>query len=100
MAITQLASLSRLPEELRGRMLEEVMRRLFKGGDLTAFGLMNAVTSLARDTQDPDTRWRLEELGGGLAVARWSPPPVRTAPAAEALPFARAGNARELELVG
>jgi hypothetical protein len=31
---------------------------------------MNAVTSVARDTQDPDLRWRLEELGGGLPVER------------------------------
>ena len=29
---------------------------------------MNAVTSVARDTRDPETRWRLEELGGGIAI--------------------------------
>ena len=33
------------------------------------FGLMNAVTSLARDTRDPEKRWRLEELGGVIAMA-------------------------------
>jgi len=27
---------------------------------------MNAVTSVARDTRDPELRWRLEELGGGI----------------------------------
>ena len=27
---------------------------------------MNAVTSLVRDTRDPEVRWRLEELGGGI----------------------------------
>jgi hypothetical protein len=27
---------------------------------------MNAITSLARDTRDPERRWRLEELGGGM----------------------------------
>jgi hypothetical protein len=37
--------------------------------DHTGFGLMNAVTSLARDTRDPDDRWRLEELGGGIGAA-------------------------------
>jgi len=32
----------------------------------TVFGLMNAVTSVARTVRDPETRWRLEELGGGI----------------------------------
>ena len=27
---------------------------------------MNAVTATARDTRDPDLRWRLEEFGGGI----------------------------------
>ncbi len=31
---------------------------------------MNAVTSVARDTRDPVTRWRLEELGGQIAVTQ------------------------------
>ena len=30
---------------------------------------MNAVTSVARDTRDPELRWRLEEFGGGIPVA-------------------------------
>jgi hypothetical protein len=30
---------------------------------------MNAVTSVARDTRDPELRWRLEELGGGVPIA-------------------------------
>lgn len=34
--------------------------------DRSAFGLMNAVTSVARDTPDPEWRWRLEELGAGI----------------------------------
>ena len=35
-------------------------------GDQTRLGLMNAVTAIARDEPDPETRWRLEELGGGV----------------------------------
>ena len=38
------------------------------GSDRNRFGLMNAVTSVARDTRDPDARWRLEELGGGIGA--------------------------------
>jgi len=29
---------------------------------------MNSVTSLARDTRDPDLRWNLEEFGGEIAA--------------------------------
>jgi hypothetical protein len=41
---------------------------------------MNAVTSVARDTRDPETRWRLEELGG--AIAARLPRAPKAAPAA------------------
>jgi hypothetical protein len=42
---------------------------------------MNAVTSYARDTQDPERRWNLEELGGGL-LARLAAAPPRVPEAA------------------
>jgi hypothetical protein len=29
---------------------------------------MNAVTSVARDTADPEVRWPLEEMGGGICA--------------------------------
>ena len=45
---------------------EEILRRFRDAGDRTAFGLMNAVTSVARDQDDPEVRWQLEELGGGV----------------------------------
>jgi hypothetical protein len=46
-----------------------ILDRIFQERDRSRFGLMNAVTSVARDTPDPELRWRLEELGGGIAVA-------------------------------
>ena len=52
------------------RILGEILSRFSGERDRTVFGLMNAVTSVARDTQDPDDRWRLEEMGGGIG----SPP--------------------------
>jgi hypothetical protein len=60
----------------RRRLLMEVMRRFREEGDRSAFGLTNAVTSLARDTADPETRWRLEELGGSIAAGRIGPAPA------------------------
>lgn len=51
------------------RMLREIMDRFFRDADDSRYGLMNAVTSLARDTADPDERWNLEELGGQIGAA-------------------------------
>jgi len=28
--------------------------------------VLNAITALARDTADPEQKWNLEELGGGI----------------------------------
>jgi len=62
--------------DTRRRLLMEVMRRFEAEDDRSAFGLMNAVTSLARDTAEPETRWRLEELGGSIAAGRIEPGPA------------------------
>ena len=43
-----------------------IMRQYLGNRDQTGFGLMNAVTAVARDQRDPEVRWRLEELGGGV----------------------------------
>jgi hypothetical protein len=48
--------------------LAEILERYSLERDHTQFGFMNAITSVARDTHDPDDRWRLEELGGGMAA--------------------------------
>ena len=51
---------------LGGRLLRQIERNYAEGEDFTAFGWMNALTAVARETPDPETRWRLEELGGGV----------------------------------
>jgi len=61
--------LSRLPA-LGPEVVQQVFKRFFHENDRTRYGLMNAVTSLARDTRDHATRWRLEELGGQIAVTQ------------------------------
>jgi hypothetical protein len=53
---------------IMGRFLGQILERFESGTDRTGFGLMNAVTSVARETRDPDDRWRLEELGGGIGA--------------------------------
>ena len=67
--LTLLPHLLHFPSRERARLVSIILERFEAGGDNSRFGLMNAVTSLARDTRDPETRWRLEELGGGIPAA-------------------------------
>ncbi len=59
-----------LPQDLAAGMLEQITRRFRADRDRSYFGLVNAITSVARDTRDPERRWRLEELGGAVALVR------------------------------
>lgn len=43
-----------------------VLQHLIRGGDLSKFGLANAVTSVANDTEDYDMATDLERLGGQI----------------------------------
>ena len=55
-------------------LLREITRRFEASSGRSLFELMNAITATARDQRDPETRWRLEELGGAVA-ARVRPAP-------------------------
>jgi hypothetical protein len=52
------------------RLFSQIMDRFFKDGDKSPFGMANALTAIARDTQDPELRWDLEEFGGAVATNR------------------------------
>jgi hypothetical protein len=69
MALAILPMMAHLPRKEAARILESILGRHSEGRDRSRFGLMNAVTSVARDTRDPELRWRLEELGGGIPIA-------------------------------
>jgi hypothetical protein len=43
-----------------------VMQKLIKGGDLTQYGLSNAVTAMSSDVEDYDRASDLERLGGQI----------------------------------
>ena len=66
------AMLSMLPHLLRMRgderehLVSMVLGRYEEDIDRSAYGVVNAVTSVARDTEDPALRWRLEQTGGKL----------------------------------
>jgi hypothetical protein len=67
--------LSRL-SSLGPEVARQILDRFFHENDPTWYGFMNAVTSAARDTRDHATRWRLEELGGQIAVMQPAGPVV------------------------
>ena len=63
------------PRHIASGLVTQILSRFSDDRDRSAFGLMNAITATARDTRDPDLRWRLEELGGGV-LDRLSKAPV------------------------
>ena len=75
LALTIMPMLGRMPKEMVNQILGSIMERFVKERDDSRFGLMNAVTSVARDTRDPELRWRLEELGGGIPALIARPRP-------------------------
>jgi hypothetical protein len=76
-ALSMLPFLSRLPAMTGTQVAIEILFRFHNQPDRSRFALMNAITSVARDTRDPEAKWRLEELGGGVLALR--PPTDRFA---------------------
>jgi hypothetical protein len=79
--IGMMAMLERIPPHYLQQVLEMIRDRFDAAGERTRFDLVNAVTSVARDTADPDLRWKLEEVGGILIASetRVGPRPVLAA---------------------
>ena len=85
-----------MPPGVRASVLRAIVGRFESGRDRSVYGLANAVTSVARDTRDAETRWRLEELGGGM-LARVPEPAKPVLPllgAREVLSAGVGGNER------
>jgi hypothetical protein len=76
-ALHVLPWLSQHQAALPARLARQIARRFVQSRDRSHYGLMNAVTSVARDTTDARTRWRLEELGGGVPLDALDVPPSR-----------------------
>lgn len=90
-ALTLLSAVLNLPRRDAAHWFDSIQGRYRRGADRTMYGLMNAITSVARDVVDPDARWRLEELGGRMLTvllpAR-KPPTVKRCRAHAAPPAA------------
>lgn len=83
-AIQFLPYLSSMPSSMTAHVVPMIFQRFAAGRDMTLFGLVNAVTSVARDTRDPDVRWRLEELGGSMPARVLAAPKIGSPAAAAA----------------
>lgn len=80
LAIHLIPLLSRHSQGLSAEIVSRIVARFTREGDDSVFGLVNAVTRVARDERDPEVRWRLEELGGGIpSLLRPVPKPSDTA---------------------
>jgi hypothetical protein len=66
LAIHLIPLLSRHPHLQSGGLIAHIGRHFMRDGDDSVFGLVNAVTRIARDERDPKVRWDLEELGGSI----------------------------------
>jgi hypothetical protein len=64
--INLLPGLLRLPRPQAQHYVELILSQYREDGDRSAYGVMNAITAVARDARDPDARWRLEEAGGAM----------------------------------
>ena len=85
-ALTVLPMLDQLPAGVRATTMGMIAGRFFAQPERSRFALMNAVTSVARDTADHDVRWRLEEIGGRVPTMK--PVPRRPCGVAIARPMA------------
>jgi hypothetical protein len=71
--ISALPILERVPVDHREHIIDMLGREFENANDGTYYGVMNAITAVARETSDPETKWQLEEFGGSIpALARRS----------------------------
>ena len=66
LALNLLPFLARRPDGIPQHWISQILQRFSTDDDRSVFGLMNAVTSVARDARDQNARWHLEALGGTI----------------------------------
>lgn len=65
-ALQMSAVISRIPRRHSSLLLSQILSEFHDDDDSSVYGLMNAVAAVARDEEDPDTKWDLEELAGSV----------------------------------
>jgi hypothetical protein len=64
--LAMLSHLLRMSGDQQEQLVSMILGRYEEEGERSGYSVVNAVTSVARDTEDPALRWRLEEVGGKL----------------------------------
>ena len=59
---------SQLPRRHSSLLLSQILSEFHEDEDQSVYGLMNAVAAVARDEDDPETKWDLEELAGWVPM--------------------------------
>ena len=54
------------PFGLSPESIDDVLNQFFGSEPQTGFGLMNAITAVARKQPKPEVKWKLQEVGGGI----------------------------------
>jgi hypothetical protein len=60
--------ISQLPRRHSSLLLSQILSQFHEDEDESVYGLMNAVAAVARDEDDPETKWDLEELAGWVPM--------------------------------
>ncbi len=60
--------ISQLPRRHSSLLLSQILSKFHEDEDDSVYGLMNAVAAVARDEDDPETKWDLEELAGWVPM--------------------------------
>jgi hypothetical protein len=58
--------ISRIPRRHSSLLLSQILSEFHDDDDSSVYALMNAVAAVARDEDDPETKWDLEELAGSV----------------------------------
>ena len=66
LALALIPFTSQMSPTMQRQFFATIFDEYSRAGDATQYGLMNAITAIARSESDPQKRWDLEELGGGV----------------------------------
>jgi len=67
-AINMSSHLEEAMKDFGDAIIASVLKEFFGQEDMSLYGVMNAITAVARKTSDPQKKWDLEELGGGIGA--------------------------------
>ena len=94
MRLVQSIQMDQLPRIMRAinhfsitpEIIDKILERFFRHEPQTGYGLMNAITAMARKERDAERKWNLERIGGGVPAFLLGLPEVDEAVEAKQIP--------------